>query len=152
MDRWAWNQLDPWLEIRDELPIGAMLCVIHGPTAGRRWEASAARKQFASRGRSRGCETAVRAPPTATRPRGRDGARRRPACRDPAATRAREPWDHQRLPAAHRQQRDHQHCPRTALADDLRHCRSPAASDGKTPATRAQRRARDRGRERSAAA
>jgi integrase len=46
MDRWAWDQLDPWLEICGELPIGAMLCVIHGPTAGRRWEASAARKQL----------------------------------------------------------------------------------------------------------
>jgi hypothetical protein len=29
-----------------ELPIGAVLCVIHGPTAGRRWEASGARKQL----------------------------------------------------------------------------------------------------------
>ena len=46
MDRWAWDQLDPWLEIRRELPIGGVLCVIHGPTAGRRWEASAARKQL----------------------------------------------------------------------------------------------------------
>ena len=46
MDRWAWEQIDPWLAIRRELPIGAMLCVIHGPTAGRRWEASAARKQL----------------------------------------------------------------------------------------------------------
>lgn len=46
MDRWAWDQLDPWLEIRQRLPIGAVLCVIHGPTAGRRWEASAARKQL----------------------------------------------------------------------------------------------------------
>ena len=46
MDRWAWDQLDPWLEIRRELPIGAVLCVIHGATAGRRWEASAARKQL----------------------------------------------------------------------------------------------------------
>src|SRR5579875_300891 len=44
MDRWAWEQLDPWLAIRRELPIGAVLCVIHGPTAGRRWEASEARK------------------------------------------------------------------------------------------------------------
>jgi integrase len=33
MDRWAWDQLGPWLEIRRELPIGAVLCVIHGPTA-----------------------------------------------------------------------------------------------------------------------
>jgi site-specific recombinase XerD len=46
MDRWAWGQLDPWLQIRRELPIGALLCVIHGPTAGRHWEASAARKQL----------------------------------------------------------------------------------------------------------
>ena len=46
MDRWGWDQLHSWLEIRRELPIGALLCVIHGPTAGRRWEASAARKQL----------------------------------------------------------------------------------------------------------
>ena len=46
MARWAWEQLDPWLEIRHQIPIGALLCVIHGPTAGRRWEASAARKQL----------------------------------------------------------------------------------------------------------
>ena len=46
MDRWAWEQLEPWLEIRRALPPGSMLCVIHGPTAGRHWEASAARKQL----------------------------------------------------------------------------------------------------------
>src|SRR5262249_35656453 len=46
MDRWAWDQLTPSLEVRATLPIGALLCVIHGPTAGRRWEASAARKQL----------------------------------------------------------------------------------------------------------
>ena len=46
MNRWAWDQLDPWLELRRELPIGALLCVIHGPTAGRGWEASAAREQL----------------------------------------------------------------------------------------------------------
>jgi integrase len=46
MDRWAWEQLEPWLAIRRQLPIGALLCVIHGPTAGRRWEASAAREQL----------------------------------------------------------------------------------------------------------
>jgi site-specific recombinase XerD len=46
MDRWAWQQLQPWLEIRARLPVGALLCVIHGPTAGRQWEQSAARKQL----------------------------------------------------------------------------------------------------------
>ena len=33
-------------EIRSQLPVGALLCVIHGSTAGRRWEQSAARKQL----------------------------------------------------------------------------------------------------------
>ena len=37
MDRWAWEQLEPWLEIRQQLPIGVLLCVMHGPTAGRCW-------------------------------------------------------------------------------------------------------------------
>jgi site-specific recombinase XerD len=46
MDRWAWQQLDQWLEIRQTLPVGPLLCVLHGPTAGRHWEASAARKQL----------------------------------------------------------------------------------------------------------
>ena len=46
MDRWAWEYLGPWLETRSQLPIGTLLCVIHGVTAGRRWEASAARKQL----------------------------------------------------------------------------------------------------------
>jgi site-specific recombinase XerD len=46
MDRWAWGQLDPWVKIRRRLPVGALLCVIHGSPAGRHWEASAARKQL----------------------------------------------------------------------------------------------------------
>ena len=46
MDSWAWQQLDPWLQIRSDLPVGALLCVIHGSTAGRHWEAAAARKQL----------------------------------------------------------------------------------------------------------
>ena len=46
MDRWAWDQLTTYLEVRAALPVGALFCVLHGPTAGRRWEASAARKQL----------------------------------------------------------------------------------------------------------
>jgi integrase len=60
MDRWAWDQLDPWLEIRRELPIGALLCVIHGPTVGRHWEPSAARKQLIGRLPRRVCAAASR--------------------------------------------------------------------------------------------
>jgi len=35
MDRWAWDQLDPWLEFRASLPVGALFCVLRGPTRGR---------------------------------------------------------------------------------------------------------------------
>jgi site-specific recombinase XerD len=43
MDRWAWQQTAPWLQRRVELPIGALLCVIDGPTRGRPWSPSAVR-------------------------------------------------------------------------------------------------------------
>jgi site-specific recombinase XerD len=43
MDRWGWQQIQPWLDIRPALPVGALLCVMHGPTAGRPWSATAAR-------------------------------------------------------------------------------------------------------------
>jgi site-specific recombinase XerD len=35
MDRWAWEQLEPWLEYRATLPVGALFCVLRGPTRGR---------------------------------------------------------------------------------------------------------------------
>ena len=35
MDRRAWEQLEPWLTIRATLPVGAVLCVLRGPTRGR---------------------------------------------------------------------------------------------------------------------
>jgi integrase len=41
MDRWALSQLELWMEIRGRLPVGALVCVIHGSTAGRHWEQSA---------------------------------------------------------------------------------------------------------------
>ena len=46
MDRSAWDQLQPWLEIRAHLPAGVLLWVIRGATAGHHWEPSAARKQL----------------------------------------------------------------------------------------------------------
>ena len=89
MDRWAWDQLDPWLEIRRELP--DRRAAVRDPRTDRRTTlGSVGRAQtVASRGRGRRRETAVRATPAAARARGRDGARRRPARRDPAATRTR---------------------------------------------------------------
>ena len=35
IDRWAWEQLDPWLKTRAALPVGALLCVLRRPTRGR---------------------------------------------------------------------------------------------------------------------
>jgi integrase len=33
MDRWGWQQLEPWSDRRMPLPLGALLHVIDGPTA-----------------------------------------------------------------------------------------------------------------------
>ena len=46
MDRWAWSQLQTWIDLRRRFPVGALLCVIRGVTAGRHWEPSSARKQL----------------------------------------------------------------------------------------------------------
>jgi hypothetical protein len=46
MDRWAWEQLTPCLQLRATLPIGALFCVLRGPTAGRPWAPAAVRTQL----------------------------------------------------------------------------------------------------------
>jgi site-specific recombinase XerD len=43
MDAWGWEELQPWLELRLEIPIGPLFCVINGPTCGRAWSSAAAR-------------------------------------------------------------------------------------------------------------
>ena len=43
MDGWGWDELQPWLELRLQLPVGPLLCVINGPTRGRPWSSAAAR-------------------------------------------------------------------------------------------------------------
>jgi Phage integrase family len=126
MDRWAWEQLDPWLEIRRELPVGAVLCVIHGPTAGRRWEASAARKQLHHAAGAAGVRR--RFAPHQLRhahavEMAHEGVPLVVIQRQLA--RPRQPRDHQRLPAGHRQQRDYRRRSRTTVTDDLSHRRAP---------------------------
>lgn len=46
MDPWGWEQLRPWLDARVELPVGALFCVVAGPTRGRSWSSAAARSQL----------------------------------------------------------------------------------------------------------
>ena len=42
IDDWAWDQLQPWLTARVELPIGPLLGVATGPTCGRAWSPGSA--------------------------------------------------------------------------------------------------------------
>jgi site-specific recombinase XerD len=43
MDRWSWDELHPWLDLRVKLPAGPLLWVIDGATRGRHWSSAAAR-------------------------------------------------------------------------------------------------------------
>jgi hypothetical protein len=45
MDDWAWEPLEPWLEVRVELPVGPLFGVVNDPTGGP-WSASAARSEL----------------------------------------------------------------------------------------------------------
>jgi site-specific recombinase XerD len=46
MDTWAWDELQPWLEVRAELPVGALFCVLNGRTRGHQWSTAAARAEL----------------------------------------------------------------------------------------------------------
>jgi site-specific recombinase XerD len=46
MDRWGFEQIRPWVELRTTLPVGSLLCVLRGPTAGSPWAASSAREEL----------------------------------------------------------------------------------------------------------
>ena len=43
MDDWGFEQLQPWLQAREQMPVGPLFCVINGRSCGRAWHASAAR-------------------------------------------------------------------------------------------------------------
>jgi site-specific recombinase XerD len=43
MDEWAWEHLQPWIDVRVELRVGPLFCIINGPTRGRPWSPAAAR-------------------------------------------------------------------------------------------------------------
>jgi integrase len=98
MDQWAWDQLTPYLEVRATLPVGALFCVIHGPTAGRRWEASAARKQLRRTAEGAGRPPAVRASSVEAFARYRARARGRATGDYPATARPLQFGGHQHLP------------------------------------------------------
>jgi site-specific recombinase XerD len=43
---WGWAELNPWLELRTELPVGPLLCVLNGPTRGRQCSSAAVRDEL----------------------------------------------------------------------------------------------------------
>jgi integrase len=46
MDEWGWTELAPWLEERRSYPLGALFCVLQGPTAGAPLSTSQIRRAF----------------------------------------------------------------------------------------------------------
>jgi integrase len=54
MDRWAGEQLEAWLEVRAGLPVGALFCVLRGPTRGRPCSPSGIRVQLRNAARVAG--------------------------------------------------------------------------------------------------
>jgi site-specific recombinase XerD len=46
MDAWGWDQLQPWLAARIELPVGALFCIIDGPTRGLPWSSAGVLVEF----------------------------------------------------------------------------------------------------------
>ena len=103
MDRWAWEQLTPWLRLRATMPVGALFCVLRGPTwrsrlGARRSPLAAAPGRRPSRSTTPLCAASAQ-----TRTRGRDVARRSAVAHHPAATRACRPRDHLGVPPRDRQ-------------------------------------------------
>src|SRR3954447_22294501 len=46
MDAWGWQQLQPWLDTRLELPVGPLFCIVTGASRGRHWANAAARSDL----------------------------------------------------------------------------------------------------------
>jgi len=72
MDRWAWDHLEPWLELRTSLPVGSVVLRAARPDTRSTVRASRDPRPAPRHRRSRRSQTPVRAAPTAARPRRRD--------------------------------------------------------------------------------
>jgi Phage integrase family len=137
MDTWAWEQLTPWQQLRTQHPVGAFFCVIHGPTAGRNWEPSSARRQLRRTATAAGVRRRC-APSTPPRPCGRDGPRGGPTRRHPAAIGTRKSRGHLDLSPTNRQLRDHRHRPRATPPSDPGHRWPAHHTVSRTPAQTAR--------------
>ena len=115
MDDWAWEQLAPWLDVRVELPVGPLFCVVNGPTRGRPWAAAAARTELRHVARQAGVRRRF-APHQLRHAHAVEIARVWLIVIQPARTH--QPRYHVHLSARHRQRRDYRHRPRKTRPDD----------------------------------
>jgi hypothetical protein len=118
MDRWGWEQLDPWLQLRATLPVGALFCVLRGPTRGRPWVPAGARSHLHIAAGRAGVRRRF-APHQLRHAHAVEMSREEvpllviPRQLGPCRSR-----DHLRLLARDRQHRGHPRRPRTARTDD----------------------------------
>jgi integrase len=118
MDRWGWTQLGPWLELRTRLPVGALFCVLRGPTRGRPCAPAGIRGQLHGAAQAAGVRRRF-APHQLRHAHAVEmSPRRRAVARDPAPARSRRPGHHIRVSPRDRQHRDHPRGPRTTRPDD----------------------------------
>jgi integrase len=128
MDAWGWDQLQPWLAARIELPVGALFCIIDGPTRRLPWSSAGVLVEF----RRLAAEAGVRrrfAPHQLRHAHAVELARGRAAERDPAPARSHQPRHDLDLPPRDRHRGDHRDRPRPARPNDVGDRRSaPVAS------------------------
>ena len=120
MDRWAWEQLDPWRRVGVSLPVGALLCVMDGPAQGRPWSLAAVRTTLRSPAVRAGVRRQFARTGSGTRMPLRWRAKVLRSNVHTAPTRPREPRHHVRLPARNRQQQDHRDRGSSSGADAAR--------------------------------
>ena len=106
MDRWAWEQLDPWLELRRTLPVGALFCVLRGPTRGRPCSPAGIRAQLHRTALAAGVRRRF-APHQLRHAHAVEMSREGIPLLVIQPVRACRPRDHLRVPARDRQHRDH---------------------------------------------
>jgi hypothetical protein len=105
MDQWGWDELHSWLELRSELPVAPLFCVINGSTQGRPL-VQRRRPSGHAPDRRRGWRPpTLRAAPAPARSCRRVGSRRRAPDCHPASAWPQQPGRHVDLPARHRQRR-----------------------------------------------
>lgn len=111
MDEWTWEQLQPWLDARTDLPVGPLFSSSPDRPADARGQTPQCAPSCATSLHGQASVGASPRTSSATSTPSRWRARRA-ADRHPTAARAHQPRCHLDLPPRHRQRRDHRRRPR----------------------------------------